>query len=547
MIMQKPQTSVWGNKDKNTVASERRFMIIEKLTMTTKYNFLRQAAMALSYGLWYVAAAILLLILPTACSLSDGKDDPDSPDFEEGIPTEVTITLSARSGNAQTRADRDGEDKDPTSAVELIHDWWIAFIDAKGKMTILERKDVPYADRTTSTSVTVGEGFEAETFKIILPSGKYRIYAFANIPLNTEIFKNTDKYTASKGQLRNTYINDFVTDAFTGNVNSANDSMQWRSDKYIPMTQILTEKVISNTVEEAFNIEVVRTVAKVEFAFSNPSDDEIVVKNLEFSPISKGTHISIVPANEAIGFGPNNKLVTDILNNEPPKGGMGTLKFPELNKSLTPTNGKDVLEFYCKESLPKKDGGPFTIKLTNTRTGVEETKTLYTSKITYINRNDWIHIPIKFNDWIVIWRLHTYPPIGGYPAVFSQDGTGNNLTATVTTGGEFELYPVQIKRNNQEADFSDAVDWDNNMTVQVLDGSDPLFVEGKSPTVVTNPGNSGTHPITSTTFPKIVMGEFDPQKVGTAKVKITFYLKDTEYTNTKFECTFHITRQNKGI
>ncbi|MDE6697037.1 MAG: hypothetical protein K2K25_09155 [Muribaculaceae bacterium] len=341
--------------------------------------------------------------------------------------------------------------------------------------------------------------------------------------------------------------------------------MQWPAtyegkDNYIPMTQILKDKVISNTVEEAFNIEVVRTVAKVEFTFTNPSDDAITIKELRFSPISKGEKISIVPNNDSVGFAPNTKLITD-------KVETGNLTFDLGSKILT-TNQDHSFSFYCNESLPHDEKKyadnadqydksknftdlytqHFTIDLKIDRNGVEETKTLYTSKITYINRNDWIHIPIKFNDWIVIWRLHTYPPIGGYPAVFSQDGTGNNLTATVTTGGEFELYPVQIKRNNQNEDFSEAVNWDHkDMKVEVLDGSNDLFVEGKSPTVVTNPGNSGTHPITSTKFPKIVMGEFDPQKVGTAKVKITFYLKDTEYTGTKFECTFTITRQNKGI
>ena len=29
MIMHKPQTSVWGLKDKSTVASERRFMVLK--------------------------------------------------------------------------------------------------------------------------------------------------------------------------------------------------------------------------------------------------------------------------------------------------------------------------------------------------------------------------------------------------------------------------------------------------------------------------------------------------------------------------------------
>lgn len=501
--------------------------------------------MNISKKLIYLCATVLTAVLSVGCSQSEDKDDPDAPGFEEGIPTEVRITLSSRSGN-QTRGF--GEAKDPTSSVELIHDWWLAFISTKtGSVKVITRNDV--TDKTTSTPSTVTDpknGFEAETFKIILPTGTYRIYAFANIPPKSlGFFNDTNlKIEDEKYKLKNFHLDDFITTSFIG-------GMRWPDDENIPMTAVI-ERQIKNTIEEAFNIEVVRAVAKVEFAFSNPSADEITLKNLELSPISNDpSDISIVPNYSAVGIKANEKLITDGVKT-------GTLSFT-LDSKLTTDNRNHTFAFYCNESLPHDEytqeykdkikpltdlyPRPFTIDLTIDRNGTEEQKVLVTKNITYINRNDWIHIPIEFNDWIVIWALHFYPPIGGYPPVFSQSGSGDNITATVTTGGEFELYPVQIKRNSEATNYYNSVDWDKNITVTLLDGSDDLFVQDKGPAVVDNPNkeNNG-HSLKA--FPKIVMGEFAYDKTGTAKVQIKFYLKDNTNVDTEFKCTFTITRKN---
>ena len=122
--------------------------------------------MNISRKLIFLCATVMTAILSVGCSQSDTGEDPDNPNYEEGIPTEVRISISSRAGN-QTRAD--GTPKDPTESIELIHDWWIAFVDKKGKVTILKRSDIPESDRIKSTSVMIGDGFEAATFKTIQP------------------------------------------------------------------------------------------------------------------------------------------------------------------------------------------------------------------------------------------------------------------------------------------------------------------------------------------------------------------------------------------
>lgn len=465
---------------------------------------------------------ILLFFLFAACGQT-GQDDPDNPGFEQGIPTEVTFSLSSRSKN-QTRAGEDpGTPKDPNAPVELIHDWWIAFVDKNGKVTIQQRGSY------------FTEGFEAETFKCIIPSGTYDIYAFANIPAKSaeDVKKLIDEESGLESIL--------------GEYKFDDDKMQWPQSQNIPMTGFIKNAKIQNTIEETFSIEVIRAVAKIEFDFENPSDEDITLENLSFGRITK-SDVSLFPQYNA-------------LDNKTAYNPFGTPSYSALNytfnnTTLAKATGKHNLYFYCKESLApqedyqldgvdyKKDS--FRIDLTISKGGTEETKTFYTTTILrHINRNDWIHIPIKFNDWIVIWRLHFYPPIGGYPPVLNQNGNGDNIEATVTTGGEFELYPVQIKRNNQEIDYSTEVDWQHeNMAVNVLSESADLFITDRSPKVVKNPGNNDNHAVSDLKFPYIVAGELDPYKTGDAKVQIIFYLKENTNIETEFKCIFTIHRRN---
>ncbi len=523
----------------------------------------------------FLLSAIMLVLLP-ACADKTGIDDPNNPTFEEGIPTEVRITLSSRPNNAQTRGD--GTPKDPTSSVELIHDWWIVFVNPKnGDVKVITDKDEDVYDKVPSTSVNVdGDGYEAETFRTIIPSGTYRVYAFANItPKTATEFKNNYLKQNSKGewQHKDIYVNTFVLKAFRENEDSPNKDMQWfdkiTNDKgnevnnNIPMTQVMPTIVITNTVEDAINIEVVRAVAKVEFAFTNSTNDNITLEELKFGRISNSEKISIVPNNSAVGIGPNDKLNKNIKEKD-----KGTLSFENI--SLTnDESGKynmGMFSFYCKESLGgyfKENGDPVTVeseiedaaiknvfkielKVKKTKAGetseISDSKTFYTSKITYINRHDWIHIHIKFTNWVIKWNLHYYPPLGGYPPVFNQSADGTSLSATLTTGGEFELYPVEVIMDDKTYE----VDMDNTNMSDPETSGDDLFI--KAPKLVDNLNKDVTgHPLSA--FGKIIAGELDPKKTGTAKVKITFFLKDQDgqaLTEAK-TCIFTIIRQNSPL
>lgn len=531
--------------------------------------------MKMSKKLIYMCATVLTAVLSVGCSQSESVDDPDNPGFKDGIPTEVRITISARPNNGTRADDKDGDPKDPVASVELIHDWWIAFVNDKNKtVKVVTREQAE--DKTSSTSVDIpGGGFEAETFRTTLPSGTYRVYAFANIDYKTEDeMKGTDGKAGllsenskkTEYKLIDKYIYHFVPNAFKEVEDSPNKDMQWFDeiikngksvDNNIPMTGTFTQ-VVNNTVEATLNFEVVRAVAKIEFSFTNPSSDEITLKELKFGPISHGDNISIVPNYSAIGKGSNRiKLDEDI------KTDKGTLTFPNLN-SLVKKTGTDPEDlgsfcFYCKESVPDETGdnaGYFAIdlkvdkKTSSDSETVTLTKKLFTKKITYINRNDWIKIPISFTDWIIRWRMHYYPPIGGYPPLFEQSNDGTDVYLTATTPGEFEIFPditysgkdgridynwVQGVKNtwNHVPNEEDPIEY---VSINVTAGKN-LFI--KEPTKQTDMASIGDKQR------YYFSGEFNNVE-GTATVVVTFKLLDGPYKGEIKTCTFHITRQNGG-
>ena len=60
------------------------------------------------------------------------------------------------------------------------------------------------------------------------------------------------------------------------------------------------------------------------------------------------------------------------------------------------------------------------------------------NELQYINRNDHIIIPIEVTDWIIEVDVRFYPPIGGYPAVITED-KNREYYITFGTEGWFEI------------------------------------------------------------------------------------------------------------
>lgn len=307
-----------------------------------------------------------------------------------------------------------GMPTDPSGDNEKINTWWIALVSSNGTVrAILERP----AGLTAA--------IEEETINAEIPTGRYTAYAFANITKDELQSKTGITFTTGQAS---------PTDAQLSSAtwNMPNNSYK---DQNIPMSG-RQEITVTGHVNESFAIEVVRMLAKIEFAFSNNASKDITVNSVSFSPLNTG-NIHLLPDYSTLEDAP--KLLPDNGTETV------TLNFSGANAiTLAAGAGETKTEhFYARESLVQSQAtGHFLVSVNISREG-SSTNQLYslTEQLTYINRNDYIRIPISFTDYLLDFDVLFYPPIGGYPAVINEK-KDNEYYIKFGTPGKFVINPL---------------------------------------------------------------------------------------------------------
>lgn len=325
---------------------------------------------------------------------------------------------------------------------ELINTWWIAFADKNGVISAIVSRD---AANTTAV--------EREEFGIGLPAGTYTAYAFANI---------TPAELGSEAGVSFT-VGDKVPDDTMSKVWKDMPNNHDKS-KPVPMSGFKTVTVSTQQPTDEVAIEVVRMVGKVEITFSNSSQKDITVNSVTFGPLATGV-INLFPDYTSLGGAP------ELLS------GLGseniTYTFAGDDASRTVAAGaKDALTdfFYVRESdvTNVSPSGHFSVTVNITREGqTQEQLYALTEQLTYINRNDYISIPITFTDYVFDVDILFYPPIGGYPAVITEERE-EAFYATFGTKGKFVLRPL-IREAKEGSAYLQPSDY----TLTVTETSDP--------------------------------------------------------------------------
>lgn len=286
---------------------------------------------------------------------------------------------------------------DNTSPSELINFWWIAVVDKNGKVCrIVERS----ADET--------DAVQSDESYLNLTAGQYTIYAFANIDRND--FADNIVLNQQMPDLSNVIWNKEI-----GAIGAL-----------VPMTGKKTVKVTQNSSVE---IEVVRLWAKLRFRFTSNASQPVTVSK-----------ISMLPAlTEAV------KLLPDYQSlKQSPVLPEGTVcKLLERPTKLTISNdGGSVDEtFYLFESTAEAHPtGHYPLSFDLDIGGTTRTVSALAYQLAYINRNDFITIPVLITDWKLQLDVRFYPPIGGYPAVI-VDNKGDESYVRFGTSGFFEITP----------------------------------------------------------------------------------------------------------
>lgn len=379
-------------------------------------------------GTYVVYAFIAMIAMSVLSCIGDnGSDEPDGP-----VKNGFSIVAAGRAGSL------------PSGDNELIGSWWMAFVDNSRTVRAVVGNELPAAVSEDDVSCD-------------LPAGTYTIYAFANISPD-ELKKHTGlEFVTGKPA-----PDGCDTALWTGMSNYS------AKDKYIPMSGRRTVKV-TGRVTEPWSVEVVRMLGKVEFVFSNDSPRDITLRSMTFKPLFTGDIPLFVEK--------------DDLTQAPSMcEGVGSVDFSiDFGKVDLPAGQPDVHHsewFYVREAVADSHPtGHFGITVNVMRSGdTEETSRFaITAGLTFINRNDYIQIPVTFTDYEVSYDVLFYPPIGGYPAVQTEP-RGEECYVTFGSSGKFAITPLVRLAGGNNPYLNPS---DYTITVATTDG-DGIFTSSPS-------------------------------------------------------------------
>ena len=227
----------------------------------------------------YIRSFVLLLLTAalTACQQEDDMSTTDPIPEGKG---RVTMTIKARRPAPATRAET-GNWLDPVDSKERIHDYKVVFVNSSNEVVEM-----------VSNTVDAQDGVEQDEFRFHLAPGNYTVYGFANLSAEqwaatgiTEPVKNPNGEVTTKGSL--------PTDFAQRTINTSNG---W--DQNIPMTSRTGGQQITVVAGEnqSFAVEVVRTMAKIQFNLTNKSGQKIEILGYEIYPLTTTNVLLTEPA-----------------------------------------------------------------------------------------------------------------------------------------------------------------------------------------------------------------------------------------------------------
>ena len=388
-----------------------------------------------------------LLALATALGLSACSEKENSIPAGMG---QVEIQLTSRYHKA-TRASGDWLDPDPNRPEELIHEYWVVFVNSSDKVEEIAQGNA--------------NGAEEHTFRFLLPPGSYTVYAFANLPEDIPATGEDPAIPGTPFSSLGIVKGSDMPDLTTKKIATSNG---WTRN--IPMTSHTGGQSVTvlEAENQSFQVELIRTMAKVELTFINNSQQQMDIIGYEISPLTKTNGVSLlepvtpadIVSSETESFAVNredNPLEIAAKNPTllvPTSQTAEAFYVNETNASATSTQnqysirikakrhrdvGEEVVDYRYGFTVNSETSGMGFDPLQEGGEGNE------INGFDYIRRNDWIKLPIMFTDWTFRMEALPFPPIAGFQArVLSTDA----LSITFNSGGYIFLRPMF--RNNAD-------------------------------------------------------------------------------------------------
>lgn len=437
----------------------------------------------------YLALAFLLTIPFASCS--------DAVHFEgegKGEVREASVTMAIG-----TRAT--GVPEGAQADVEKIHTWWVAFVDKDGIVRHVE-----------SRSPLLTTYVEQERIEINVPTGTYTLYAFANI--------TPEALKAETG------VEFIVGSTYPSAVETAGYTLvqHWASGTDLPMSG-KQQVTVTGRANEVFSIEVVRMLAKMDVRFANESRKQVTINSLKLSQ-SATDKVPLLPDYTYLESGWD----TDVpcTAREYLRTYSSLLAAAPVLGAYDGVSAKGYYDiFYVRESHANYNvTGRYLMAVNITREGGHPEDLLFalTRDLRSIYRNDHIVIPIILSDYQVSLDVNFYPPIGGYPAVITEE-SDEGFYCKFGTEGDFEIYPkVEDTYNGYALLYGTG---DPKFTYSITTISDPSHIFTTEP-AVTSTGE--------------ILGELSTN-TGTAYVDVKITVSRTGVTDQIYDRRIYIIRE----
>lgn len=361
---------------------------------------------------------LLLYVITIALFFACAKDEEQLDETGYGSTTRATVSLATRAtGTSEAHENNQ----------ELINDWWVLFVNNSNEI-------VKYIDRASTTKLTTA--VEREEFDMEIATGDYTAYSFANIT-------KTQVETAIGGS-NPLAVGKTLPDLSAVDINVAsiipNGTNVSSTSPNIPMTGKQTVRFASGGMQFV-ELEVIRMVAKMEFQYNNISSEDLSINSLSIKQV-QNAEVPLMPNYTWLDSG------WPFANIGPASTFTRTFATPisvtKYSGSGDPDSKTD--KFYMIESqadyATPTQSYLMTLNVTRNSIANDLYFSLDKTKIQTIYRNDHVIIPLNIFDHIVGLEVNFYPPIGGYPAVISENKDKAEFYCTFATQGEFEISPT---------------------------------------------------------------------------------------------------------
>lgn len=408
-----------------------------------------------------IASALTMALAMGSCSSEDAPADPDA---EYGKPAEVTVKIEAApmavtditgSGVGGTYLPA-GSELDN----EKIHAWKLFFVDKNNVV------------RRIVTGGSADRAVRSDSVRTTLHTGVYTVYAIANnIDGSGKIYNAPDFGGLSEGSIW-APGNDPTALIYNTNTNPQNF-----------VTPITGKRKITVTgrVDEVHEIEMIRTHARLELTFANKSASHVRIDNIHFGEIYDKPRLPLFRDPVKQPLPPSIESAETTYYNFPITDDNSYFRRDRMAPGTEYKDGTHA-NVYLAEGRPNENhAGAYAVRVYMTRSSDangtanvrKDTLTVLTSKdvIPYINRNDYIQIPIAITDWIVDYDVQFYPPIGGYPAV-EQLNKDKECFFIFKSAGKFAIIP---KIRNAASGSAYLLPSQYSITLTPLSVTDGLF------------------------------------------------------------------------